>query len=124
MSRRLRHKPEGRPEGRSLILRFGARDKPPVAFSVLRYSISEVKSCTESPAARPGGIIDWGMWFSSATSTRFSFVTCPAILRSSTTPSASPVTKPMWATPSFILNMEVWNPWATTLFGSRMDSIR
>ena len=46
------------------------------------------------------------------------------MLRSVMTPSASPVTKPIWSGPFFMARTTVWKPWATTLFGSRMESIR
>lgn len=37
-----------------------ARNQPPAALSETRYSTSEVKSPTDNPAARPGGIMEFG----------------------------------------------------------------
>lgn len=49
--------------------------QPPVARSETRYSISEVNSSTVSPAASPGGIIEFGRWVSSPTSARLILLT-------------------------------------------------
>ena len=49
--------------------------QPPVARSETRYSISEVNSSTDSPAASPGGIIELGRWVSSPTSARLTLLT-------------------------------------------------